>query len=179
MSALYRSVHLSRRDDLVLLAISLSVSVGCVSHERYVLDRTVAEQIGTATAGTTTGPAPEVPEYVSAVREKDRRPVFVKTASLQKETLTPLGTDSFRIEARGINRLITAGSILTWVGTAISLAGTAIVAVGKLQDNTPLFYAGGITALAAEPLMWTGTGLWIGGAMRLPFEVRPASTTAR
>ena len=79
------------------------------------------------------------------------------------------------------NRMITAGSILTWIGTAVSLAGTVMVAVGKVQDSTPLFYAGGISALAAEPIMWTGTGLWIAGAMRRPYAVPPpaaASTAA-
>lgn len=79
------------------------------------------------------------------------------------------------------NRMITAGSILTWIGTAVSLAGTVMVAVGKVQDSTPLFYAGGISALAAEPIMWTGTGLWIAGAMRRPSEAPPpaaASTAA-
>ncbi|MBL9044909.1 MAG: hypothetical protein JNM83_25095 [Myxococcales bacterium] len=79
------------------------------------------------------------------------------------------------------NRMITAGSVLTWIGTAVSLAGTVMVAVGKVQDSTPLFYAGGISALAAEPIMWTGTGLWIAGAMRRPSEAPPpaaASTAA-
>ena len=79
------------------------------------------------------------------------------------------------------NRMITAGSVLTWIGTAVSLAGTVMVAVGKVQDSTPLFYAGGISALVVEPIMWTGTGLWIAGAMRRPYAVPPpaaASTAA-
>ncbi|HMY60045.1 MAG TPA: hypothetical protein PK472_17405 [Pseudomonadota bacterium] len=177
MSIVYRSVHHAGRPSRALATLSLLFSVGCVSSERYILDRTAAEQLAPNVVPPDERMSPQGLDYVAAVREKDRRPVFVKTSALRKDTLTPLSPDSFRIEARGYNRLVTAGSILTWVGTAVSLAGTVIVAVAKREDNTPLFYAGGITALAAEPMMWTGTGLWIYGALRLPFEKNPPQNT--
>ena len=173
LSCLYRSVQIALRTAAPALPCLWLLSVGCVSQERYVLSRSIGEQVGTNSSAADA--TPPVPDVVPAVRERDRRPVFVKTAALQKETLSAHGEDSFRIFARGNNRLITAGSILTWAGTAISLVGTAVVIAGKVQDSTPLFYAGGITALSAEPIMGVGTGLWIAGALRLPFEVsKPA-----
>lgn len=169
-SSVYRSVQIARTAVWPALPCSLLLSVGCVSEERYVLSRSIGEQVGTAATA-----AQPMADSVPAVRERDRRPVFLKTSALQKDTLTAHGEDSFRIVARAPNRMITAGSVLTWVGTAISLVGTAVVIVGKVQDSTPLFYAGGITALSAEPIMGIGTGLWIAGALRLPFEVtKPA-----
>ena len=45
-----------------------------------------------------------------AVREKIVAQCL-KTSALRKDTLTPLSPDSFRIEARGYNRLVAAGSI--------------------------------------------------------------------
>jgi hypothetical protein len=58
---------------------------------------------------------------------------------------------------------------MVWIGTAISLAGTVIAIAG----SGDLRFAGEITALSAEPIMLTGTGLWIAGAARRPFEVPP------
>lgn len=139
-------------------------SVGCTSQERYLIAHTELAAAKNASADT-------APVAVSATRERDRQPVYVKLSALQKETLVPHGDGTFVIVARAKNPMITAGSVLTWIGTAISLLGTSLVAVGKVQENTTLFYLGGISALSAEPLMWTGTGLWIAGAMRRPYEV--------
>lgn len=158
----------------ILLRRGFVISItlcGCTSHERYVIERSAVDSLVTPRDGVAT------PRAIAAIRERDRRPVYVKSSALRRETLTPHGPDSYRVEARAINPMITAGSILTWVGTAISLTGTVLLAVGKVQDNNPLFQAGGIAALSAEPLMWTGTGLWIGGALRRPYEVPPPPGT--
>ena len=139
---------------------------GCASQERYLVTR---QELDASLDGAA-HPA------IAATRQKDRQPVYVKVSTLQRQTLVPHGDGTFQIVARAKNPMITAGSVLTWIGTAISLVGTTLVAVGKVQDNTLLFYVGGISALSAEPLMWTGTGLWIAGAMRRPYETSASAT---
>ena len=98
MSIVYRSVHHAGRPSRALATLSLLFSVGCVSSERYILDRTAAEQLAPNVAPPDERMSPQGLDYVAAVREKDRRPVFVKTSALRKDTLTPLSPDSFRID---------------------------------------------------------------------------------
>lgn len=144
------------------LLCSFFLAQGCVSQDRYVIQH---EDLARITAASQPG------ALVSAVRTADRKPVQVKISALQHETIAPYGDGTFQVVAKAKNRIITAGSVLTWTGTAISLIGTAIFAVGNVRDDQALFYLGGISALSAEPLMWAGTGLWIYGAMRPPYEV--------
>lgn len=148
---------------------------GCYSHESYVLSQAQVEQLSRPELQSD----PEA-QAIRAVRTSDHKSVWVKSEALRPalsalapqalgaNAQAPLGAVS--IPVRAYNPKITAGAALTWIGTGISLVGTVLVAVGKVQDNSPLFYAGAISALAAEPLMWTGTGLWIAGALRPPFE---------
>lgn len=147
---------------LLWLSIAVVMEGGCVSQDRYVITHEELLRIKQEAQPI---------EVVSAVRASDHKPVNVKVAALQEQTLAPHGDGTFSIRARGNNPTITAGSVLTWTGTAISLIGTVLVAVGKVKENQTLFYVGGISALCAEPLMWAGTGLWIYGAMRPPYEV--------
>jgi hypothetical protein len=147
---------------LLWLPIAVVMGSGCVSQDRYVIPHDELQRMKQAN---------QPGEVVSAVRLSDHKPVKVKVAALEEQTLAPHGDGTFSIRAKGHNPAITAGSVLTWTGTAISLIGTALLAVGKVKDNQALFYIGGISALSAEPLMWTGTGLWIYGAMRPPYEV--------
>ncbi len=139
---------------------------GCATQERYLVTQAELDSSLDGTARTA----------IPATREKDRQPVYVKVSALQRQTLVPHGDGTIQIVARAKNPMLTAGSVLTWIGTAISLTGTVLVAVGRVQDNTSLFYLGGISALSAEPLMWTGTGLWIAGAMRRPYETPAPSS---
>jgi len=154
----------------------LVVGAGCVSHERYLIRRSdlvaVAEQ---RAAGNTEGKLPDsvadsVADSVPAVRKQDHKPVRVRASALRYDVARLPDTEIVSLEARAINRMVTAGSVLTWVGTAISLLGTGLVAAGKLRSDDRLFIVGGAMALSAEPIMWTGTGLWIGGALRRPYE---------
>lgn len=136
--------------------------VGCYSHDSYLLTR---EQVDAA--------AQEPAAAIQAERVSDHKRVWVKTEALRQaaSSASPQpASDLVSVSLRAYSPKISAGAALTWIGTGISLVGTVLVVVGKIQDNNPIFYAGGITALAAEPLMWTGTGLWIAGALRPPFE---------
>ena len=149
------------------LAAALVVALGaagCTTHEAYLVER--APLVALARL-----PADAPPAAVPAVRASDGRATFVRARAL---AFDPLHADALppgpsRVEARSLNRLIAAGSALTWIGTAISLAGTVVFAAGGDALRLP----GGLIALSAEPLMWTGTALWIVGALGHPAEVPP------
>lgn len=167
-----------RRLPIVLFALG----TGCVSHERYLISRSELVAVAQArTQGNAEGNPPDgavdtETGSVPAVRVKDQKPVRVRTRALRFDPARLPETELISIEARALNRMVTAGSVLTWIGTAISLVGTGLVAAGKLRGDDGLFVVGGVMALSAEPIMWTGTGLWIGGALRRPYEA-PATTT--
>lgn len=153
--------------------VLFTLGVGCVSHERYHISR--SELVAVAQARTQGNADENAPDSVPAVRVKDQKPVRVRTSALRFDPMRLPETEIVSIEARALNRMVTAGSVLTWIGTAISLVGTGIVVAGRLRGDDGLFAIGGVMALSAEPIMWTGTGLWIGGALRRPYEA-PAST---
>ncbi len=72
---------------------------------------------------------------------------------------------------RKSSRLL-AGHLLTWIGTAISLTGNALF-IAYYGQNNAQYYAGiGLTA-SAEPLMITGTILWILALRLHPAEAGP------
>jgi hypothetical protein len=157
---------------LIALCIVNGAAAGCVSHDFYLISRA---QLASADPAESRGIRPgqtvdAVPVELPALREDDGRRVLVKVSALDFRTATPVSEDAMRVQARGPSRLITAGWVLTFIGTAVSLTGTALFAVGKVQDNNPIFYAGAFSAIAAEPIMWTGTGLWIAGALRRPYD---------
>ena len=162
-----------------LACAGLPLLLGCVSHERYTVSRaelvTVAELRAQGRA----------PQAIAALREQDGKAAAVRLSALRYDPNRLPNTELVSVEARAKNRLVTAGSVFTWVGTAISLFGTGLFAAGRLRSDDGLFLIGAVMSLSAEPIMWTGTGLWIGGALRRPYEVTtsaspaPASTSAR
>src|SRR5262249_47783017 len=87
----------------------------------------------------------------------------------------PIAGDPVRVQVRVKNPMLTAGVVLTCVGTVISVVGSAIFFAtwNPSPAQTDLHNAGGITALAAEPLMWAGPILWPLGIQRPPHEARP------
>lgn len=173
-----------RRQAVRTLPVVLfALGAGCVSHERYLISRSELVAVAQArTQGNADGNGPDfvadaMPASVPAVRVKDQKPVRVRTSALRFDPARLPDTEIVSIEARALNRMVTAGSVLTWIGTAISLVGTGLVAAGKLRGDDGLFAIGGVMALSAEPIMWTGTGLWIGGALRRPYEAPAAFTS--
>jgi hypothetical protein len=95
------------------------------------------------------------------------RPVLVRGSTLEIDDAA-LSGNSLEVKSRAPNRMMTAGSALTWIGTAISVAGTVLFLGFSDFDK---HWAGAGLALSAEAVMWTGTGLWIGGAGRHPQEL--------
>ena len=108
---------------------------------------------------------------INAVRVKDGRSVVIRG-----ETIDPLGAlpqpdGRVRVVSRGKSRMVTAGSLMTWIGSAISIAGTVVFFVGYARNDSTLMQAGYITAPSAEPIMITGTVLWVLGARAHPQEI--------
>jgi len=121
---------------------------------------------------------------VPARRTDDLAPAYVRAASLPlvPPAEPPHPDGSVIVESAETNRMIVAGNWLTWVGTAISLVGTGFFVAGidrDTQQERDFFLAGGLTALSAEALMWTGTGLWIAGTKRRPQELPPGKPDVR
>jgi hypothetical protein len=127
---------------------------GCVTTREYVVDG----------AALSAGAA-EVP----GVRAKDGRPVHVKGWTIDRATASDAGGGSVRVKARAYNRKLVAGSVLTWIGSAISIAGTALL-VATWNSGGPGYTAGWVLAPSAEPIMIAGTVLWILALKHPPME---------
>jgi hypothetical protein len=93
--------------------------------------------------------------------------VFVRGSTIDLHSAKASG-DSLEVIARAPSKYVLAGSLLTWIGTAISVAGTVLFIAYRSDDP---FWAGIGLAVSAEAVMWTGTGLWIYGAGHNPQEV--------
>jgi hypothetical protein len=108
---------------------------------------------------------------VNAVRFKDNRAVVIRG-----ETIDPLGAipqpdGRVRVVSRAKSRKLTAGVLMTFIGSAISIAGTIVFFVGNARNDSTLMQAGYIAAPSAEPIMITGTVLWVLGARSHPQEI--------
>src|SRR5207244_1442587 len=86
------------------------------------------------------------------------RATFVRGSSVDLHTTRGSG-DQLEVVARAPSKLVLAGSLLTWIGTAISLTGTVLFIA--YRDGGDKYWAGIGLAVSAEAVMWTGTGLWI------------------
>ncbi len=136
-------------------ALTALVAAACTVERSYLIDPATGAQLVQPGA-----PAASIP----AVRERDHVAVRLDPSAISASVVR-----GARVVARGRSRLVAAGIPLTFVGTAVSLVGTA------------LFFAvpsGGVHTLglaltpSAEPLMIAGTVLWIVGLNRPPFETR-------
>ena len=106
---------------------------------------------------------------------KKGKPVFVRGSTIDLQTAKPSG-ESLEVVARAPSKLVLAGSLLTWIGTAISVTGTVLFIAYHSGDP---YWAGIGMAVSAEAVMWTGTGLWIYGAGHNPQEVPPGRADLR
>lgn len=148
------------------LLLTLALTLGCVSRHEYdfapgVLERAAA--LPPAARERTAVPA----------RSPSGRAVHVRVSALPAEALD--APRPGRHAARVKNPMLTAAVVLTCVGSVISVVGSVIFfATWDAPAGTPsgdLHLGGGISALAAEPLMWAGTILWPLALMRPPHEV--------
>lgn len=164
----------------VLLALSVLGLSGCSTHEWYVVPSTARVSAAQAlnpqpasdTAATTepiVDPAAD-PAWVPAVRRSDGRSVMLRSSAIDWRTATSAPGVPLLVRASAKNPVVTAGSTLTWVGTAVSLVGSGLFLAGRVRGDEALFLAGSFTALAAEPVMWAGIAYWLAGTMRPPYE---------
>ncbi len=175
---------------LQVAGVSAGLS-GCSSHDWYVVSPlqraaqlAAAEAHGTApaaaapTAGTSR--APQDSAWVLAERRSDGQRVWLRTSAVDWSgaATLPGHRDGLLVRARAYNPALTAGSTLTWVGTAVSLLGSGLFLAGRVRGDEALFLAGSLTALTAEPVMWAGIAYWLAGTMRPPQESRVAPTAS-
>jgi hypothetical protein len=148
---------------ITILCGCIMLYCGCVTTEKYLISgdslrrlqaMPVAERASLAVPATRQG-----------------KPVLVRGSTLQIDDASR-SENSLEVKSRAPNRMMTAGSALTWIGTAISVAGTVLFLAFSDFDR---HWAGAGLALSAEAVMWTGTGLWIAGAGRHPQELRSAA----
>jgi hypothetical protein len=149
------------------LTVTVALAAGCWSHERYLVD---ARELDRARLL----PLEERERaIVDARREESGRRAYVRFAALRFDPAKPAAQGAVSVPSHAFNRMATAGSLLTWVGSAISVAGTIVFAVHHGDFGTLGGVTGASVALAAEPIMLTGTLLWIlSGTTHRPEEVR-------
>jgi hypothetical protein len=126
---------------------------GCTVGHAYTVDR----------AALASGIDP-----IPAVRIQDGAAVRVHAADIDRSSLRVDG-ERPTVKTRRYSPMVTAGSVLTWIGSAISIAGTTMFLATNTGD---VHLAGLILAPSAEPLMIAGTVLWIVGLIRHPEEAR-------
>jgi len=159
-----------------VLPVSLVASLsGCFTHEWYVVPRHAPSEHSASPAGSQPALRPSeaaasAPIWTAAQRRSDDKKVWVRSAAIDWTTASSLGDQGLLVRARAYNPAVTAGSTLTWLGTAISLLGSGLFLAGRVRGDEALFLAGSLTALSAEPVMWAGIGYWLAGTMRPPFE---------
>jgi hypothetical protein len=125
---------------------------GCVTSREYVVETI-----------ETDGP-------LIATRVKDGRPVILKNETIDWATAREVDSGHKRVTAKALNKRLIAGSVLTWVGTAISIAGTAML-VATWNNHNDLYTTGWVLAPSAEPIMIAGTVLWILALKHPPMEM--------
>jgi len=129
---------------------------GCVTSREYVVDG----------AALSSGA-----QLLPGVRARDGRAVSVQAWTVDRASAADAGQGQVRVRARAFNRKLVAGSVLTWVGSAISIAGTAML-VATWNSGGPLYTTGWVMAPTAEPIMIAGTVLWILALKHPPMEAR-------
>ena len=158
-----------------VLATLLSLAA-CTETRTYIVDAAALAELralSPAARAKTLIPAQRVTPPNAKVTKDNSGPAQVKAAALVSGR--ELSSDGGRvvIETRARNRLLEAGHALTWIGSAISIAGTALFLPNVLRrtpEEEQRFLIGGPIALGAEPIMWAGTALWVLGTMRPPQE---------
>jgi hypothetical protein len=165
LPALPRLAHRPPATSLAAAIAALLCLGACSVTTRYTAtpeQLAQAAQVPADEAATTA-----LPVYRLVGANKPPKPVYVRAEDLraaQPETLVAAAAPTVR--SRRYSPMVTAGVTLTTIGSIISVVGSVIYFASP--DNQ---LAGGIVALSAEPMMITGTVLWIVGLMRPPQEV--------
>ena len=143
---------------------------GCYVTERYHVSQSHLTQAAALS------PAERAVTAVPAQREKDGRPVYVRADALPAPADPDVPAEAFlRITTRRYSPMVTAGAVLTVIGSVVSVAGS----IGFFTADGSLGTTFGLLALSAEPPMIIGSVLWVLGLHRRPQEVRPDLPTLR
>lgn len=162
------------------LGLSVVGLAACSTHEWYIVPSAhqalaaPASDVAPVQASQTVDDPPieqpASPAWIQAVRRSDGQSVWLQPAAIDWRTATAAPGAKLQVRASARNPAVTAGSTLTWVGTAISLVGSGLFLAGRVRGDEALFLAGSFTALAAEPIMWAGIAYWLAGTLRPPYE---------
>lgn len=148
------------------LAAALTLN-GCWVSERYLITPEQLDQARQVPASEATTTALPVHRYAGpAGRGQAGKAVFLRAEALVLAQPEPGGPPAV-VRSRRYSPVVTAGAVLTGVGTVISVAGTILYFAGSGDLHT----VGGVVALSAEPMMLAGTLMWIFGILRPPQEV--------
>jgi hypothetical protein len=142
---------------------------GCTITDRYVVSAQSAQSLQQLPEAERASAA------VPATNKKGKR-TYLRASTIQWNDARASGTD-LEVTARAPSPMMAAGSALTWIGTGISLVGTALFFA--FQSGSDPYWAGAGLALFAEAIMWIGTGLWIVAAGKRPQEVAPGRADLR
>lgn len=150
----------------VAAIVAVATISACVVHGDY--------RVGwvDVAAVATRSPEERAHAAVAAERTGDHRPVFVRADLLRDvQPVSENSADGARARAAAPAPEVTAGAVLTCVGSVLSVTGTLgyLLLRDGPHDDAALGF--GITTLIAEPLMIVGTVLWIHGLVRPPQEV--------
>lgn len=137
---------------------ALALAAGCAVGEPYYVTHADLARARTL--------PPDAP--VPAHRVRHHVPTQVRAGTLRLDGAVRVDDWKAQVWAGERSPMLTWGHALTWVGTAVSLAGTALF-LATQTGSTP-WVAGIATAAAAEPLMIAGTVLWIRAVRKRPAE---------
>lgn len=146
----------SARPIGVLLLPLLSSLPGCYLQRTYQVDAPVAEQITAKTA----------PPTVVALREGDQRPVTIKTSTVLRDSVRATSDTRAVVTTRALGKMTTAGIVLTFAGTALSLVGSGLF----FGTSGTTRIVGAVLAGSGEAPMISGSVLWVLGLRRYPAE---------
>jgi len=139
--------------------------MGCSVSVPYIATPTILPQV------TSLPPEQQEQTAVPVSRAKDLKPVYVRASALipalQLQPSAASSSGPVLLPTRRYSPMVTAGVVLTGIGSALSVAGTVLF----FANGGAYRSAGGPVALSGEPPMILGTVLWIMGIMRPPQEV--------
>lgn len=154
--------------SLVLACASLLCGTGCTIRDRYLIDRTALVSLAALPEAEREG------RKVPAVREQDGKRTLLRGDRIP---LAPSAwvTDPVSVGTRVPAPMITAGAVLTVIGSILSIAGTSAWLATRNSGHDDVSNGMLGVSIAAEPIMLSGTLLWVFGTLAHPTEVAEES----
>lgn len=165
---------LSRAAGVGAVALTLALG-GCWVSERYLVTPEQIDQARQVPAPEAATTALPVQRYAGPPgRGQAGKAVLLRTEALAQAQPEP-GSPPTVVRSRRYSPVVTAGAVLTGVGTVLSVGGTILY----FATSGDLHTVGGVVALSAEPMMLAGTLMWIFGILRPPQEVSAGRANVR